>query len=691
MNKTDQSKLIYSGKYPLPLEAATKKSYKILLFRSSIEYGLIKSIKIPELPDNFYIFSSKDLKGRYHILIDGAKIPVLAENEVNYIGEPILILLGPNSKQLNTICKKIEITYEELPKKKEIFFSKSVDIGDSNKLFLTAHKIVTGRMNTPTRVVKKKLPIGAFTKRESDSYIVHTSSIWPKDLRDNISAICNTEKESIKIITPNNTGEDEDSLIDNYYSSIYTTLCSSIIKKNILHSCTPKEEYLYSSNDYGLKGSWKMAFNKDNNLLGIKVLISLDCGAYPVFVREKVLRILHGITSFYKHKNIFITVDAVKSNRPPVGVVNTLYLSDALFFAELIVSKIIKETNSDQLKWRESQILRKGHKNNTLTIIKSDLPLFDMLKQIGDMSDFSRKNSSINLALSRKTKRIGITSKKGIGLSLGYNGNSFISNDKSLMAHSINIQLNRDEKVDLRISCRLRNLEILTIWSDIISNILNVDSENITFHSEDSSTLEDSSPNIENKNIMNLTGLIKQCCEEIKIRRFKDPLPISQIKTGRRTSSQIWNPERWIGDPFKNSSYGSCVMEVEIDKRSLNIVIKEIWLILDVGQIIHKTSIVNAVNREIINTIDWLQNSSPSFIDGQLDSFYFFNRSKSKNRPKVNITFNETGKSRSVGSLIKNLLPGAYIQGVNQALGSNFNFFPIDRQMIFKEIKKDEV
>lgn len=693
MNKNEQSRLIYSGKYPLPLEAATKKSYKILILRSRIKYGLIESIKTPEIPENYYILGYKDIPGRKDFIIDGFKIPVLARDYVNYIGEPILIILGSETRTLENIHKNIEVIYKELKAEDITYFSRAVSIGDADGKFLLSNKIVTGKMGTPARIINKKLPVGSFTKRESDSLTIHTSALWGKDLRDNISSICNLESNKVKIVSPNITGEDEDVLLDNYYSSAFTSISSSAIKKNVFYALTPNEQYQYSSNDYGLTGTWKMAFDKNNKLLGIKVEITLDCGAYPVFLQEKVLRILHGVTSMYKFKNIDVSVTAVKSNKPPVGITNGLYLGEALFFSELLISKIVKETGDDQFLWRKNNILKKGNKNNTMVIIKNELPLYDMLVNIANTSDFLRKNSSINLSLKRKDKRIALTGKKGIGISTGYNGNSFISNDKDLMGHSIGLKLDRDGIVDIMVSCKLRNLELLTIWEDMVSDILDIKTSDITFHIDDTSEHEDSSPNIDNKNITSLTGLLKQCCEEIKVRRFKDPLPIIQTKVSRRTSSVIWDPEKWIGDPFKNSSYGTCAMEVEVDKKSLSIIIKEIWIEIEAGQVIHKQSLINSIHREILSTINWLIGEEPLFEDGEFKLSQCYNRIKIKSKPNVNISLHDSGKGKpkSIGSLIRNILPGAFIQSVNQALGANINFFPITRERVFKELKKDEI
>ena len=146
-----------------------------------------------------------------------------------------------------------------------------------------------------------------------------------------------------------------------------------------------------------------------------------------------------------------------------------------------------------------------------------------------------------------------------------------------------------------------------------------------------------SGPNISNKNITILTPLIKQTAEEIKARRFKDPLPIKQTKTTRRKPSNLWNWETWKGEPLKNSAYAACAVEVEIDKKSLRCIIKHIWMQVEVGQIIDRQGLEESINKEIVSTLNWLQNVEPKQRDGEFSSHYFYNRPLLSCSPEIHI------------------------------------------------------
>lgn len=681
MNKDEFNRLIYSGKFLLPLDAKTKKSYKTVVYRSTITSGKINKITLPELPDNYYIIGSEDIKGRKTININSSKIPILPK-KINYIGEPILLLVGPDIDILMNLLEKISVDYITIPEEEIIFFSKEIKRGDIDNIFSNPYKLKTGIIKTPDKIINRKLPNGSFVKRETESLSIYTSSIWPSNLRDNIAALCTLKPNKVKVISPQITGEDMSPLFDSYLSAAYAAISASIIKKNVLFLMNNKDNELFPAKSYGLEAQWQMAYSEDNTIQGVKVEVTLNCGAYPLFVQEKVLRIIHGITSFYKYKSIHIVVNGVKSHLPPSEISESMNLSDALFISELLVAKIVKATRENQYNWRKLNLLTKGNRNSSQTVLKQVIPLKNLLEGVVINSDFLRKDSSINLSIIRKNSRVDLTKKRGLGISVGYNGNSFISNRKECLTHSVSLTLNRDGNVELKTSFRLSNLQIIPIWEEIISTTLDIPINNITISPENTSLIGDSGPNILNKNITVLTPLIKQCSDNIKARRFKDPLPIIELKNTRRISNNIWNPIEWKGSPFKNSSYAACAMEIEVDKQSLNCKIKEIWLGLEVGLVIDKTSLLKAINREVFSTIKWLK-------DQDLGS------ATQGNRPIVNIKIMETGKNKGIpkglGSLISNTLPGAYIQGVNQALGSNISRFPITRDMIYKELIKDEV
>ena len=110
--------------------------FKDLLYartlRSTRPRARIVSIKIPHLPAGYYIVDAKDVPGknRVKLLIDDQ--PFFAEKVVNYIGEPILLVVGPRKEVILEILEQIEVKYEDMD---PIFTIEDAESGSKPPIF----------------------------------------------------------------------------------------------------------------------------------------------------------------------------------------------------------------------------------------------------------------------------------------------------------------------------------------------------------------------------------------------------------------------------------------------------------------------------------------------------------------------------------------------------------------------------
>ena len=106
------------------------------ILRSKKARARIVDIHLPTLPEGYYIINRDDVPGvnRVHIVKDDC--PVFADDTVEYIGEAILMVAGPDKKETGRIRDSIEVEYEELEpvldvlKSEECFFEYGCSRGD---------------------------------------------------------------------------------------------------------------------------------------------------------------------------------------------------------------------------------------------------------------------------------------------------------------------------------------------------------------------------------------------------------------------------------------------------------------------------------------------------------------------------------------------------------------------------------
>ncbi|HKL47849.1 MAG TPA: hypothetical protein VJ878_04190, partial [Candidatus Izemoplasmatales bacterium] len=68
--------------------------------RSPIAKGKIIKIDYPELPENYYIIDHKDIQGKNIVKVIFDDWLVFTDKEVNYIGEPLMLVIGPNKEKI---------------------------------------------------------------------------------------------------------------------------------------------------------------------------------------------------------------------------------------------------------------------------------------------------------------------------------------------------------------------------------------------------------------------------------------------------------------------------------------------------------------------------------------------------------------------------------------------------------------
>jgi len=129
--------------------------------RSSKAHARISSISFDEKFDwsKVTILSAKEVKNNYVAIIKN-DMPYLAENEVNYIGEPILLIAAENETILIEAKKHIKIKYEELVaattlkaaidrnRAEDLFEEILLENGEPEKAFENADSIVEGIFET---------------------------------------------------------------------------------------------------------------------------------------------------------------------------------------------------------------------------------------------------------------------------------------------------------------------------------------------------------------------------------------------------------------------------------------------------------------------------------------------------------------------------------------------------------------
>ena len=118
------------------------------IVRSTVAHGKITAIHLPEMGPEYTVVQASDIPGVNQVHIVGDDHPVFSNGEVNYIGEAILMIVGPDKRQVGKYAAATKVDYEILdacfdPKKSDTtFYEYAYEEGDWEKAFEEADEII---------------------------------------------------------------------------------------------------------------------------------------------------------------------------------------------------------------------------------------------------------------------------------------------------------------------------------------------------------------------------------------------------------------------------------------------------------------------------------------------------------------------------------------------------------------------
>jgi len=132
---------------------------------------------------------------------------------------------------------------------------------------------------------------------------------------------------------------------------------------------------------------------------------------------------------------------------------------------------------------------------------------------------------------------------------------------------------------------------VKTTMRKIVSNILDIPIKKVIYNNPDTNHVPDSGPTVASRTIMIVGGLVARCAKELK-ETWKNNEKQTVSKRYKQPSFIKWDEENFVGDAYPAYSWGINVIEVEIDKYTYEVTIKEGWSAYDVGKAIDEQIII---------------------------------------------------------------------------------------------------
>jgi CO/xanthine dehydrogenase Mo-binding subunit len=663
------------------------------LVRSPVAHGKLLGVDAPRLAHGNILIRAEDIPGQNLMEAGGSSVPILADDELVYIGEPVAIIAGPDKGAVERAAAECVVRYAEQPA--EFSFEKfssdrlaakrTAVSGDPDGALEAATHIVEGVYRTGRQEHWYAEPHGAIAAFAYDKMEIAVSTQWPYHVRETVSAVLDVRDEDI-VVVPGEIGVHLDGKL--WYPSLvasHAALAALITRKPVKLILTREEDVLYSPKRPAAVIRHRAAVGSGGELLGLEARVVVDVGAASPFGSETLDRLCLGSLGAYRCPNVRVEGFAVRTNTPPAGPFAGFGLAQAFFAVERHASRIAESGEIDPVDWRKRFALNKGDSLASGAALKEAVPAAELMDTVVAMSDYQRKWASYELLKrGRENRRDGPL--RGIGISFAYQGNGFLSGGGDPGSYTVEATLDKDGTLEIRTSAVSGSRETAALWKRIAAEALALRDDEVRVSSNRTDRAPDSGPSTLSLNVTVTTRLIDRCCQAIRKQRFRDPLPITVKRSYRAARTLGWDGPRMEGTPFSLFSWGASVVEVEIDPIIYEPTVRGVWLCVDGGRILSERRARASLENGTIHALGWAGREHLDPVGGAFPASGSFNydiAAPAKAPPiQVDFIWNDSSAAKGVGEIPFACVPAAFAQAVSQATGSPIDAIPVDPRTI---------
>jgi len=667
--------------------------------RSEIPRGEIISIDIPYIGEEYTVISSKDVPGKNTVKMLLEDFPFFAEKKVNYIGEPILLVVGPDKEKVFEIVNSIKINYKETEgvfniqdslactnkpifDTDNIFANYSFSKGNVENSFKNAHKILEKTYKSGAQEQMYIEPQGAIGVFENETTTVYGSMQCPFYVKNALMECLNTEK--VRVVQTTTGGafggkEEYPSLIAGHVAiAAYKT------KKPVQIIFDRHEDVLATTKRHPAEMTYKAALDETGKITTLKANVVLDGGAYAGLSQVVLQRALFAATGVYNIENIEISGTAVATNKVPFGAFRGFGAPQTFFAIECFMDDLSKLTNLDPLPFRLKHLLKQGDTTNTNGILRDDVKMIEMIEKATTLSNYYEKYAKYNKS-----------SSKGIGISLFFHGCGFTGKGEEIIKGTVKLIKYPDSTVEIFVSNVEMGQGATTVLRKIAAEELTLPLTKIKIAIPDTDIVPDSGPTVASRTTMIVGRLIQLAAKDLKD-KLNDNKEHTVFKTYKHPDYIKWNQETLQGDAYPTYSWGVNVVETETNPITFETEIKKVVGVYDIGIDIDKRTAEGQMVGGVVQGLGYATSEVMEFEKGKIKqcSMTDYIVPTSNDIPEIITEFIDNPyKFGPFGAKCAGEMPlvgaaPAYLSAVKQGTKLDLCQIPMTPEMILKEKKQ---
>ena len=595
----------------MPIEGALHS--RLLL--STRARAKIVRVTTPALPDGYITVDYRDIPGSNAVRMINDGWPLFPEHTVEYIGQPILVIAGPDMSVIDELIAASTVEYEDLP---PVFGIDGAEALDSPEIFVE-YRLEGAPGNATPGSLRPQTP--AFTVTESfdtgpqEHIYLEPQAIaaWyeegritvigsmqcPYYVRKALAAIFGWDAGRIRIVqatTGGAFGGKED----------FPSVLAGYVALAAFKSGKPVKLVLDRGQDIEISTKRHPARITLHSCVGVSGVVEsttadvrIDGGAFEGLTSTVLQRAIFTASGVYRIPHISVRGRAYRTNVVPYGAFRGFGSPQAFFAAEMHMCHLARKHGEDPLDFKRRHLLQQGDRTITGGILRDPVKMEEMVNSAILQSGYLQKRPEYERA-DGKTRR-------GIGVSLFNHGCGFTgSGERDIIKARVKLRGHADGKVEVLCSNVEMGQGAETTLRKIVAETLDTAMANVVFENPDTDQVPDSGPTVASRTSMVVGGLLRRAA--LKLKETSAPVPGNPVEveaTYEQPQEIEWDQATFTGDAYPAFSWGVNVIEIELDLLTFAIRPLTVWAIYDIGTALDERIVIGQIHGGIVQGLGY--------------------------------------------------------------------------------------
>ena len=317
------------------------------------------------------------LKNRDGSEAAGPKRPLLAEDRLRYVGEPVALIVAETEMQARDAAELIELEYDDLPVSltpgpggtpihPEAPGNRAFDwaLGDeaaTGAAFAEATRVVTLEVPDNRIIAASMEPRGAWAEWQDGRLHVSLSgqNVWVQ--KDQLREMFDLDPEAVRVTIPDVGGGFGMKALA--YPEYFLVAQAARVSGRPVRWISDRSEAMLSDNGgRDLVSTAELAFDAEHRITGYRVTSRVNLGAYNSQFGQAIQTNLFSrvLTGVYDIPHAHLAVQGFYTNTNPVDAYRGAGRPEAIYVLERVMDRAARELGLDPWELRRINMIRPG-------------------------------------------------------------------------------------------------------------------------------------------------------------------------------------------------------------------------------------------------------------------------------------------------------------------------------------------